>query len=92
MDGKTITAFREKPEQESAYISGGFMVLEPKIADYLDGGDACVFERGPLERLAQEGQLKAHTHDGFWQCMDTYREQQLLEKLWSSGQAPWKKW
>ncbi|MEN9677317.1 MAG: glucose-phosphate cytidylyltransferase [Verrucomicrobiota bacterium] len=92
MDGKTITAFREKPEQDAAYISGGFMVLNRKIAEYLDGGDRCIFERGPMERLASEGQLKAYTHDGFWQCMDTYREQQLLEGMWRSGEAPWKKW
>lgn len=92
MDGQTITAFREKPEQESAYISGGFMILEPRIADYLEGGDNCVFEKAPMERLAQEGQLKAYTHDGFWQCMDTYREQQLLEKMWVNGKAPWKTW
>ncbi|MBN8248009.1 MAG: glucose-1-phosphate cytidylyltransferase, partial [Verrucomicrobia bacterium] len=92
MDGRTITAFREKPEQEAAYISGGFMVLHRRIGEYLDGGDACVFERGPMERLAGEGQLKAYTHDGFWQCMDTYREQQLLEGLWQRGQAPWKTW
>ena len=92
MDGQTITAFREKPEQESAYISGGFMILEPRIADYLEGGDHCVFEKAPLERLAQEGQLKAYTHDGFWQCMDTYREQQMLDRLWTEEKAPWKKW
>ena len=59
---------------------------------YLEGGDACVFERAPLERLAKEGQLKAWRHEDFWQCMDTYREQQLLERLWQSGQAPWKVW
>jgi glucose-1-phosphate cytidylyltransferase len=92
MDGQTITAFQEKPEQESGYINGGFMVLNRTIADYLDPDDSCVFERKPLERLAQSAQLKAHCHDGFWQCMDTYREQQLLEKLWQSGQAPWKRW
>ncbi len=92
MDGRTVTSFREKPEQESGYINGGFMVLNRSVADYLDAGDDCVFERNPLERLAQAGQLKAYCHDGFWQCMDTYREQQLLEKLWQSGQAPWKGW
>lgn len=91
LDGQTITAFREKPEQERAYISGGFFVLNRRVAEYLDPDDACVFERQPLERLAQAGQLKAWCHDGFWQCMDTYREQQLLEKLWQSGNAPWKR-
>ena len=92
LDGRTITAFREKPEQEKAYISGGFMVLNTRVAKYLDGGDGCIFERDPMERLAAEGQLKAYAHDGFWQCMDTYREQQLLDKMWSSGKAPWKQW
>lgn len=92
MDGATITAFREKPEQEKAFISGGFMVLNRRIEQYLEGGDGCVFERAPLERLAREGQLKAYQHQGFWQCMDTYREQQLLEKLWQSGKAPWMTW
>lgn len=92
MDGRTITAFREKPEQESGYINGGFMVLDKRVAGYLDDSDTCVFERGPLERLTREGQLKAYCHDGFWQCMDTYREQQMLDQLWRSGVAPWKVW
>ncbi len=90
MDGRTITAFREKPEQESGYINGGFMVLDRRVAGYLDESDTCVFERGPLERLTREGQLKAYCHDGFWQCMDTYREQQMLDQMWRSGNAPWK--
>ncbi len=92
MDGTTITAFSEKPEREQAFISGGFMVLNRAIGNYLEGADSCVFEKSPLERLAREGQLKAYQHHGFWQCMDTYREQQLLEKMWTSGNAPWKTW
>jgi glucose-1-phosphate cytidylyltransferase len=92
MDGQTITAFHEKPEQDGAYISGGFMVLDRRIAACLDDGDDCIFERRPMERLAREGQLKAFCHDGFWQCMDTYREQLLLEEMWQSGRAPWKVW
>lgn len=92
MDGRTITAFREKPEQESSYISGGFMVLDRRIAEYLGPDDSCIFERNPMETLARQGQLKAFCHDGFWQCMDTYREQQLLERLWNSNSAPWKVW
>ena len=87
-----VLAFREKPEQESSYISGGFMVLNRRGGDYIDPEDSCSFEKAPLERLANAGQLKAHCHDGFWQCMDTYREQQLLEGLWRSGNAPWKVW
>ncbi len=92
MDGQTITAFREKPDEENAYISGGFMVLDPRVREYLEDGDRCVFERRPMERLAQEGQLKAYTHNGFWQCMDTFREQQMLDRLWAEGKAPWKTW
>jgi glucose-1-phosphate cytidylyltransferase len=91
MDGQTVTAFREKPEQEAAYINGGFMVLNRSVAHYLDPGDDCVFERKPLERLAHAGQLRAYCHEGFWQCMDTYREQQMLERVWQLGQAPWKR-
>ena len=89
LDGQTITGFHEKPEQEASWISGGFFVLNRRVAEYLDAGDDCVFERNPMERLAREGQLRAYCHPGFWQCMDTYREQQLLERLWTSGKAPW---
>lgn len=91
MDGQTITAFSEKPEKQT-FVSGGFFVLNRGIAEYLEGGDACVLEKGPLERLAKGGQLKAYCHTGFWQCMDTWREQELLNRLWSSGKAPWKVW
>jgi glucose-1-phosphate cytidylyltransferase len=91
LDGQTITAFREKPQQESAYVSGGFFVLNKAVGRYLTD-DACVLERGPLERLTREGQLRAFCHPGFWQCMDTYREQELLNKMWAAGAAPWKVW
>jgi glucose-1-phosphate cytidylyltransferase len=91
LDGQTITAFREKPEKESAYVSGGFFVLNRAIGRYLSD-DACVLERAPLEHLTREGQLKAFCHPGFWQCMDTYREQELLNKMWNAGAAPWKVW
>ncbi len=91
LDGQTITSFHEKPEKEQAFISGGFFVMNRRIADYLDG-DACVLEKAPMERLAKEGQLKGFVHNGFWQCMDTLREQEYLNKLWASGQAPWKTW
>lgn len=92
LDGRTIRTFREKPERENAYISGGFFVLNRGIESYLSGGDSCIFERSPLESLARDRQLQAFTHDGFWQCMDTYREHLLLEKLWSENRAPWKIW
>lgn len=87
-----VHSFREKSAMDSAPINAGFMVLEPKIFDYLNGGDKCIFERQPLESLAAEGELMSYTHKGFWQCMDTKREKDDLEKMWESGKAPWKVW
>lgn len=86
-----VHSFREKSSGDGAPINAGFMVLQPQIFDYL-GGDDTVFERGPLETLAQEGQLMSYMHRGFWQCMDTKREMDMLEKLWATKQAPWKVW
>lgn len=87
----TVTSFREKDEKDNSLINGGFMVLNPGIFDYLEGDDT-IFERGPMQRLAAEGELKSFYHDGFWQCMDTQREMKKLEELWQSGEAPWKIW
>ena len=87
----SVRSFREKSAKDSAPINAGFMVLEPEVFDYLDGDD-CVFERGPLKRLAAEGQLMSYQHHGFWQCMDTMREKMQLETLWKTGHAPWKVW
>jgi len=86
-----VTAFKEKAEQQAAFINGGFFVMNRRIGDYLVG-DQCVLEQEPLTRLAAQGQIAAYRHPGFWQCMDTFREQQLLTNLWNSGQAPWKVW
>ena len=86
-----ITSFREKKEKDGAVINGGFMVLEPKIFDFIEGDDT-VFEQYPLEKVAEEGQLMAFHHDGFWQCMDTQRDKMQLEKMWAEGKAPWKLW
>lgn len=86
-----VKAFREKQEGDGAPINAGFMVLEPQVFDYLED-DKTVLEREPLERLAMEGQLMSYRHVGFWQCMDNTREKEILEKLWASGQAPWKVW
>lgn len=86
-----VRQFREKSQHDGAYVNAGFMVLEPRIFDYLDG-DACVFERAPVKRLAAEGELMSYSHKGFWQCMDTLHEKIELEKLWASGAAPWKVW
>lgn len=88
--GGGVNRFMEKPPLD-AWISAGYFVLNRKIFDYLDG-DGCVFEKAPLEQLAAAGQLAAYRHDGFFFAMDTYREYQYLNDLWSSGAAPWKTW
>jgi glucose-1-phosphate cytidylyltransferase len=86
-----VNAFREKPAGDGAFINGGFFVLEPSVLDLITG-DACVWEKEPLEQLAARGQLSAYKHRGFWQPMDTLREKTQLESLWASGKAPWKTW
>lgn len=91
LENGTVKSFREKQVNDGAAINAGFMVLEPQIFDYLDG-DETVFETTPLERLVKEGQLMSYRHTGFWQCMDSLREKELLENLLKSGKAPWKKW
>lgn len=86
-----VTSIREKPEQSDAWINGGYFVLEPAALDYVIG-DGTSWEREPMEQLTADGQLMAYGHGGFWQPMDTLREKTLLEELWESGRAPWKKW
>lgn len=90
-DGDLVTRFIEKPQIGEGWINGGFFVLEPGVLDYIEGEDTA-FERLPLERLAQDGELIAYRHEEFWQCMDTRRDMELLENLWASGNAPWKVW
>lgn len=87
----SINSFREKSDSDGSMINAGYMVLNPAVFDYI-ADDATVFEKDPLEGLARDGELKAYKHNGFWQCMDTLRDKQLLEKLWASGSAPWKSW
>jgi len=91
MDGNTVTDFSEKPSGDGGVINGGFFVLSPKVEDYLDG-DKTIWERAPLTGLANDGELRAFRHNGFWQPMDTIRERQELEAMWESGKAPWKTW
>ena len=86
-----VKSFREKNITDGAPINAGYMVLEPQIFDYIEG-DNTVFEREPLEKLVEEGQLMSYIHEGFWQCMDNVREKSLLEKLLADGTAPWKRW
>ena len=87
----TVRSFREKRHSDGVPINAGYMVLGPEIFDYLDN-DSTVFEQKPLERLAKDGQLMSYVHKGFWQCMDTKREKDLLERHWATGKAPWKVW
>ena len=86
-----IESFQEKPQGDGAWINAGYFVLEPSVIDYIDGDDT-VFEQDPLRNLAHAGQLNAYKHSGFWQPMDTLRDRNLLETLWSEGKAPWKVW
>jgi len=90
-NGDLIASFTEKPQTAEGWINGAFFVLEPGIFDYIDGDDT-MWEHAPLEGLARDGELVAYKHTSFWQCMDTMREKHLLQKLWDSGDAPWKLW
>lgn len=86
-----VTRFKEKDIEAGGWINGGFMILETEIFDYIEG-DTTIFERAPLELLAQKGELAAYRHRGFWKCMDTLRDKEGLEYLWSTSQAPWRRW
>lgn len=90
-EGDLVTGFQEKPQGDGAWISGGFFVLSPKVSNYIDG-DETVWEREPMENLAKDGQLSVFYHSDFWQPMDTLRDKNHLEDLWSGGYAPWKTW
>lgn len=91
LNGSSISSFKEKPDGDGSWISGGFFVLSPKVFDYIND-DSTLWEREPMEKLALEGQFSAYFHTGFWQPMDTIRDRDLLEGLWKQGAAPWKTW
>ena len=91
LDGSTISSFKEKPAGDGSWISGGFFVLSPKVIERIQGDDT-LWEREPMEGLARDNQFSAFFHNNFWQPMDTLRDKELLESLWSSGGAPWKVW
>jgi glucose-1-phosphate cytidylyltransferase len=91
MENELVTEFYEKPEEGEGWISGGFFVLNAKVLNYIDG-DKTVWEREPIERLAREGQISGYLHRGFWSCMDTLKEKNMLEDLWASNKAPWRVW
>jgi glucose-1-phosphate cytidylyltransferase len=88
----SILSFKEKPKGDGAWINGGFFVCQPGIFDYIRDGDETIWERGPLEAMANDGKLSAFKHEGFWQPLDTLRDKNELEKLWGSEKAPWKLW
>ena len=90
-EGDRIVEFYEKPETSEGWINGGYFVLNAKVIDYIHG-DETAWERDPVEQLAHQGQLVGYRHNGFWSCMDTLKEKNLLEELWNSGKAPWKIW
>ena len=91
LEKDSITSFHEKSKQDTGWINAGFMVMNPEVFNYIEG-DSTIIERYPFETLSSEGQLMAYKHNGFWQCMDTQRDKQLLEDLWIKNEAPWKIW
>ncbi len=92
LDGDRVVSFTEKPETTAGVINGGFFLFEPAFFDYLSADDSCILERAPLEKLSRDKQLGVYKHPGFWQCIDTFRDYQLISDLWASGKAPWKTW
>jgi glucose-1-phosphate cytidylyltransferase len=91
LSGDRVAVFSEKPQAGEGWINGGFFVLEPEVLDYIEDDDV-YFQREPLERLAEDGELMAYRHESFWQCMDTQRDKRLLQEMWDSGCPPWKIW
>ncbi|MCU1284855.1 MAG: Nucleotidyl transferase [Acidobacteriales bacterium] len=91
MDATKVISFHEKPSGDGRWVNGGFFVLSPKVLDYIEG-DESIWEREPMERLSEEGQVSAFRHSGFWQPMDTVHDKKFLNDLWNTGQAPWKVW
>lgn len=92
VQGSRVCAFSEKPQVGQGLINGGFFFFEPAFLDYVSAREDCVLEQEPLERLAADDQLHVYEHAGYWQCMDTYRDWQRLDKAWRSGEAPWRVW
>lgn len=92
VDGSRVVSFSEKSQVGQGMINGGFFFFEPAFLAYLADEEGCLLERGPLERCAKDDQLRVYEHAGYWQCMDTYRDWEALERQWQNGQAPWKVW
>ncbi|MCX7396140.1 MAG: glucose-1-phosphate cytidylyltransferase [Planctomycetales bacterium] len=92
LNGSRVAHFEEKPLSSHDFVNGGYFVFDRRIVNYLDEGDDCVLEQAPLSKLAHDSELHAFRHTGFWQCMDTLRELELLNRLWESGEPPWRIW
>lgn len=92
LDGNVVTSFMEKPQVGQGWVNGGFFVFERRALDLIEPRMNEPLETGLLERLAAQGELAVYRHNGFWQCMDTYREMELLNRMWAEGRAPWRKW
>lgn len=92
IEGNTVRHFEEKPQLSTGVINGGFFVFNKKLFDYLSADENCDFEFGPLQKIASEGNLNVYKYNGFWQCMDTVREKEYLDKMWNDNAAPWKVW
>jgi len=92
VEGEKVKEFVEKPQSSEGLINGGFFIFQKKIFDYLEDKDDCDLEYGALVELAKEDQLMVYRHDGFWACMDTYRDMEYLNRLWAQGKALWKVW
>jgi glucose-1-phosphate cytidylyltransferase len=92
VEGDRVVRFAEKTAAQFGHINGGFFVFERGVLDYLSADEEELLESTPLERLAADGQLRMYSHEGFWQCMDTQRDVNLLNELWNGGNAPWKTW
>ena len=90
LNDNNVESFQEKPQLNQGWINGGFFVVNSEFIDFIDG-DTTMLEREPLEKVASMGELMAYKHEGFWQCMDTKRDHQMLERLWNENNAPWKK-
>jgi glucose-1-phosphate cytidylyltransferase len=92
IEGNRITQFNEKPQIKEGLINGGYFVFKKEFFDYLNDDEDCILEKEPLENLAKDGELMVYPHEGFWQCVDTYRELEVLNNLWNSSRPPWKVW
>lgn len=91
LDGDRVSSFEEKPDLARSWVNGGYFFFERSFLDYLDADESCILERDPLKRLAADGKLRMFRHPGYWACMDTQRDYEHLNQLWSEGQAPWRR-